>query len=101
MQQRRIDAFKNLPADNPLQPHVIDHIQFIPAAAEGASDYVRTDLANTIVSSPTPNSPTTQTTEIHEPSIIPNPESHYSGELPEYVSTSQIAFDIASDEVMT
>ena len=53
-----------------------------------------------IVSSPTPNSPTTQTTEILELSIIPNLENHYSGELPEYVSTSQIASNIASDEVM-
>jgi len=98
--KRRIDACKNLPADHPLQPPVIEPIQFIPAAAEGESDCVGTDLANTIVSS-TPNSPTTQTTEIPEPSIIPNLESHYSGELPEYVSKSQIASDIASDEVMT
>ena len=40
------------------------------------------------------------TTEIPEPSIISNLESHYSGELPEYVSNSQIAYDIASDKVM-
>jgi len=101
MQQMRIDACKNLPADHPLQPPVIEPIQYIPAAAEGESDCVGTDLANTIVSSSTPNSPTTQTTEIPELSIIPDLESHYSGELPEYVSNSQIASDIASDEVMT
>jgi len=59
MQQRRIDACKHLPADHPLQPPVIEPIQFIPAAAKGESDCVGTDLANTIVSS-TPNSPTTQ-----------------------------------------
>jgi len=100
MQQRRIDACKNLPADHPLQPPVIEPIQFIHVAAEGESDCVGTDLANTLVSSSTPNSPTTQTTEIPEPSIIPDLESHYSGELPEYVSKSQIASDIASDEVM-
>jgi len=69
MQQRRIDACKHLPADHPLQPPVIEPIQFIPAAAEGESDHVGTDLAETIVSS-TPNSPTTQTIEIPEPSII-------------------------------
>jgi len=40
MQQRRIDACKNLPADNPLQPPVIEPIQFIPATAEGESDNV-------------------------------------------------------------
>ena len=101
MQQMRIDACKNLPSDHPLQPPMIDPIQSIPAAAEGEGDCVGTDLANTIVSSSTPNSPTTKTTEITEQSIIPNLESHYSGELPEYVSNSQIASDIASDEVMT
>jgi len=101
MQQRRIDACKHLPADHPLQPPVIEPIQFIPAATEGESDCVGTDLADTIVSSSTPNTPPTQTIEISEPSIISNLESHYSGELPGYVSNSQIASDIASDEVMT
>jgi len=86
---------------SPLQPPVIEPIQFIPAASEGESDCLGTDLANTIVSSCTPNSPTTQTTEIPDPSIISNLEIHYSGELPEYVSNSQIASDIASDEAMT
>jgi len=101
MKQMRIDACKNLLVNHPLQPPMIDPIQSIPAAAEVEGDCVGTDLANTIVSSSTPNSPTTKTTEITEQSIIPNLESHYSGELPEYVSNSQIASDIASDEVMT
>jgi len=101
MQQMRIDACKNLPENHPLQPPMIDPIQSIHAAAEGEGDCVGIDLANTIVSSSTPNSPTTQTTEIIEHSIIPNLESHYSGELLEYVSNTQIASDIASDEVMT
>jgi len=92
---------QNVPANHPLQPSVIEPIQSIPTAAEGEGECVGTDLANTIVSSSTPNSPTTQTTEITEQSIIPNLESHYSGELPEYVSNSQISSDIASDEVMT
>jgi len=100
MQQRRIDACKHLPADHPLQPPVIESIQFIPAAAEDESDHVGTDLADTLVSS-TPNSPTTQTIETSEPSVISNIEHHYLGELPEYVSNSQIAYDMASDEVMT
>jgi len=82
MQQMRIDACKNLPKNHPLQPPVIEPIQSIPAAVEGEGDCVGTDLANTIVSSSTPNSPTTQSTEITEQSIIPNLESHYSGELP-------------------
>jgi len=99
MQQMRIDACKNLPANHPLQPPVIEPIQSIPAVAEGEG-CVGTDLANTTVSSSTPNSPTTQTTEITEQSIIHNLESHYSGELPEYVSNSQISSDITSDEVM-
>jgi len=101
MQKTRIDAWKNLPVNHPLQPPMIDSIQCILAVAEGEGDCVGTDLANTIVSSSTPNSPTTQTTKVTEQSIIPNLESHYSGELLEYVSNSQIASDIASDEVMT
>jgi len=100
MQQRKIDLCKNLPANHPLQPPMIEPIQFIPAAAEGEGDCVGTDLANTNVSSSTPNSPT-QTTKTAEQSIILNLESHYSSELPEYVSNSEIASDIASDEVMT
>jgi len=52
MQQRRIDACKHLPTDHPLQPLVIEPIQFIYATAEGESDHVGTDLASeTIVSS--------------------------------------------------
>jgi len=100
MQQRRINACKHLPADHPLQSPVIEPIEFIPAAAEGESDHVDTDLAETIVSSK-PNSPTTQNIEIPEPSIISNLESHYLGELLEYMSISQIASGIAYDEVMT
>jgi len=64
MQQMRIDACKNLPGNHPLQPPVIEPIQSIPAVAEGEGDCVGTNLANTIVSSSTPNSPTTQTSEI-------------------------------------
>jgi len=62
MQQMRIDACKNLPANHPLQPPMIDLIQSIPAAPEGEGECVWTNLANTNVSSSTPNSPTTQTT---------------------------------------
>ena len=47
MQQRRIDAFKHLPVDHPLQPPIIEPIQFIPAAAEGESDSVGTNLHQT------------------------------------------------------
>jgi len=61
MQQRRINACKNLPADHPLQPPMIDPIQSIPADAEGADDHTGTDIANINVSSSLPNS-TTQTT---------------------------------------
>ena len=46
IQQRRIDAYKYLPADHPLQPPVIEAIQVIPAAAEGGDDHVGTDLAS-------------------------------------------------------
>jgi len=101
MQQRRIDACKHLPTDHPLQPPVIEPIQFIPADAEGGSDHVGTDLASETIVSSKPNSPTIQNIDIPEPSILSNLESHYSGELPESVPNQQIASDITSDEVMT
>jgi len=103
LQQRRIDACKNLPADHPLQPPVIEPIQSIPADAEGADDHTETDSANINVPSPHPTSPTLTipTTEISELSIIQNLVDHYSGELPEYKSNLEKASDIASDEVMT
>jgi len=58
MQQRRIDACKNLPANHPLQPPMIEPIQSIPADAEGAVDYTGSDSAHIDVSSSHPNSPT-------------------------------------------
>jgi len=81
LQQRRIDACIHLPANHPLQPPMIDHIQSIPPDAEGAVDCIGTDPANINVSSFTPNSPTQTTTQTSEPSIIQNLENHYSGEL--------------------
>jgi len=103
LQQRRIDACKNLPADHPLQPPVIEPIQSIPADAEGVDDHTGTDFANINVSSPHPTFPiqTTPTIDTSEPSIIQNLVDHYSGELPEYESNLEKASDIASDEVMT
>jgi len=100
MQQRRIDVCKNLPADHPLQPHVIEPIQSIHADAEGADDHTGIDIANIDVLSPQPNSPI-QTAETHETSIIPDLISYYSSELPGYVSNLEKASNIASDEVMT
>jgi len=100
IQQRRIDAYKYLPADHPLQPPVIEAIQVIPAAAEGGDDPVGTDLAFGSNVSSKPNSPIIQNLNITETSILSNLESHYSGALPEYVSNLQTASDIASDEVM-
>jgi len=100
LQQRRIDACIHLPVDHPLQPPMIEPIQSLPADAKGADDHTGTNPANINVSSSTPNSPT-QITQTHEPSIIPDLEKHYSGELPGYVSNQEKASNIASDEVMT
>jgi len=86
MQQRHIDACKYLPADHPLQPPMIEAIQFIPAAAEGGDDLVGEDLASESNLSSKPNSPLNQNIDNAETSILSNLESHYSGELPEYVS---------------
>jgi len=100
LQQRRIDVCKNLPADHPLQPPVIEPIQFVPADAEGADDHTGTYIANIDVSSSQPNS-LIQTAETHETSIISDLISHYSGELPGYVSNLEKASDITFDEVIT
>jgi len=75
MQQRRIDACKNLPVNHPLQPPMIEPIQFVPADAEVAVDYTGSDSANIKVSSSHPNSPT-QTTQTSEPSIIKDLMNH-------------------------
>jgi len=63
MQQRRIDVCKNLPVDHPLQPPMIDPIQFVHADVEGVDDHTRTNIANIDVSSSQPISQTTQTTQ--------------------------------------
>jgi len=94
MQLRRIDVCKNLPVDHPLQPRMIDPIQFVHADAEGVDDHTGTYIANIDVSSSQPS-------QTSEPSIIQNLVNHYSGELPEYETNLEKAFDIASDEVMT
>jgi len=80
---------------------VIEAIQVIPAAAEGGDDLVGTDLASESNLSSKPNSPIIQNLETTKTSILSNLESHYSSELPEYVSNQQTVSNIASDEVMT
>ena len=97
MQQRRIDVCKNLPADHPLQPPMINPIQFVPADVEGVVDQTRSESANIDVSL----SPTKTTTETHEPFVIQGLINHYSGELPGYETNLERASDLASDEVMT
>jgi len=89
MQQRRINACVRLPTDHPLQPVMIEPIQFVPADAEGVNDHTESESANIDVSlSPT---------ETHEPSVIQGLINHYSGELP----SSKTNLERASDEVMT
>jgi len=46
MQQRIINAWKNVPVDHPIQPPMIEPIQSIPADAKGADDHTGTDIAN-------------------------------------------------------
>jgi len=84
VEDKLIDVCKNLLADHPLQPPMIDPIQFVPADAEGVDDHTGTYIANIDVSSSQPNYPI-QTAETHETYIIPDLISHYSGELPGYV----------------
>ena len=66
MQQRRIDACVKLPANHPLQPPMIEPIQFVPANAECVVDHTGSESTNIDVSSSHPNSPT----QTSEPSII-------------------------------
>jgi len=92
MQQRRINACVRLPTDHPLQPPMIEPIQFVTADAEGVNDHIRSESANIVVSlSPT---------QTNEPSIIQDLMNHYSGELPVYESNLEKASNIASDDVM-
>jgi len=76
-------------------------MQFIPAAAEGGDDPVGTNLVSESNLSSKPNSPLNQNIDTTETSILSNLESHYSSELPEYVSNQHTASNIASAEVMT
>jgi len=97
MQQRRINACVRLPTDHPLQPPMIEPIQFVPADAEGVNDHTEPESANIDVSL----SPTKTTTETHEPSVIQDLINHYSGEIPGYETNLERASDLVSDEVMT
>jgi len=97
MQQRRINACVNLLVDHPLQPPMIEPIQFVPADVEGVDDHTGSESANIEVSL----SPSKTTTQTNEPSIIQDLMNHYSGELPGHDTNQERASDIASDEVMT
>ena len=66
MQQRRINACINLLANHPLQPPMIEPLQFVHADAEGVVDHTGSESANIDVSSSHPNSPT----QTSEPSVI-------------------------------
>jgi len=97
MQQRRINACVRLPVDHPLQPPMIEPIQFVPVDAEGVDDHTGSESANIDVSL----SPSKTTIETNEPAVIQGLINHYSGELPGYEINLERASDIASDEVMT
>ena len=46
MQQRRINDCARLPADHPLQPPMIEPLQFVPADAEVVNDQTLPEFAN-------------------------------------------------------
>jgi len=71
MQETRIDKCKNLPANHPLQPPVIEPIQSLPASADGASDLSGTGLNILNEFVPTQNSPT------------PTPNTMHNNQIPE------------------
>jgi len=82
MQQRRINACVRLPDDHPLQPPMIEPLQFVPADEEVVDDQTGPESANHEVSL-SPSKPTTQKSE---PSVLDHMVNHYSGELPGYES---------------
>jgi len=97
MQQRRINACVRLPDDHPLQPPMIEPLQFVPADAEVVDDQTGPESANHVVSLST-SKPTTQTSDS---SVIQDLINHYSGELPGFESNLEKASDLASIEVMS
>jgi len=62
MQQRRINACVRLPADHPLQPPMIEPLQFVSTNAEGVDDHTRSKSGNIEVSL-SPSKTTTQSSE--------------------------------------
>jgi len=75
MHQTRINACVKLPVDHPLQPSMIEHIQFAHADAEGVHDHTGSESTNIEVSL----SPSKTTTETNEPSVIQGLINHYLG----------------------
>jgi len=95
MQQRRINACARLPADHPLQPPMIEPLQYIPADAEVVGEPIGPESANNEVSL-SPSKPTTQTSD---PSVVQDLINHYSGKLPGFEPNIERASEIASSEV--
>jgi len=97
MQQRRINACVRLSVDHPLQPPMIEPLQFVHVDGEGVDDHTGSEYANNEVSL----SPSKTTTQSSEPFVLDNLVNHYSSELPGYETNLERASDLASDEVMT
>jgi len=97
MQQRRINACVRLPGDHPLQPPMIEPLQFVPANAEVVDDQTGPESTNHEVSL-SPSKPTTQTSD---PFVIQDLINHYSGELPGFEPNLEKASELASDEIIS
>jgi len=95
MAQRRINVCARLPANHPLQPPMIEPLQFIPADAEVVDKQTGPESANHEVSL-SPFKPTTQTSD---PSVIQDLINNYSGELPSFELNLERASELASNEV--
>jgi len=78
MTQRRINACARLPVNHPLQPPMIEPLQFIHGNVEVIDEQIGHESANHEVSL-SPSKPTTQTSD---PSVIQDLINHYSSELP-------------------
>jgi len=93
MQNRRINDCVRLPANPPLQPPLIEPLQFVPVDAEVVDDQTRSESANHKVSL----SPSNLSTQTSEPSVLDNLVNHYSGELTGYESNLERASKLASE----
>lgn len=96
--QLRIDVAKRCPPDHPIQPPVIQPLNFIFPETELHEPEPQSEPTNNSISSSEQEigrvSP-----HFQETNVLENLEHHYSGELPEVISEQEKASEMTSLEV--